>query len=178
MRTSSKAEWRSNPSNWLVADTGIEMIKTVIDEHPLKHKYWVTLNWVMSDYDWLQDNTTYEEHQQQVTSWLDYVASRQKTHLSAWCGGYLHWEKPHVHIHLLSEKPLKIQKAKEAWRHGSPHHQQIRDYEPDFTQKRSLDLEQSSVFYQYRYHRAFQGRQIHCPCKATQCRAGRCPYQQ
>lgn len=174
--TTTKSAWRANPENWLMDDLSIEFIKDSIDSNPFQYKYWVCLNYEMNDYQWSVDETDLDTRLNEVKSYLDHLSSRQNTHLAVWCGAYLEWEKPHFHLIICSEKPLKIQKAKDAWRHGRPHNQQIKIYEPNFCTERGIPAEHHCVFYLYRFHRAERARRLHCPCKKSSCRNGNCEY--
>ena len=171
-----KSLWRADQKNWMMDDLSIEFIKEAIDNHKFQYKYWVCLNYEMSDYDWLNDTKNFDDRVTELKSYLDHLASRQKNHIVSWVGAYLDWEKPHFHLVLCCEKPLKIQKAKDAWLQGRPSNQLFRDYEPDFCETRGLEPEDHCVFYTYRFHRAINTRHLHCPCKKSRCRNGNCPH--
>ena len=170
----AKRTWRSDPSNQMMDDTSIELIQQVIEDDDFEYKYVVNLSYQINDYDWLHDN---DNHDQEVKSWCDYVANRQKSHLHTYVVKNQEWEKPHYHMVVCSEKPLSIGKMKSCWKYGTTTRQVIQPYEPEVFKRLNADGDGGYVPYMYRWHRATRTRQTHCPCKHRDCRSGKCPHK-
>lgn len=172
-----KAIYRADRKNWLMDETSIELMETIIDEEKdFPYKYQVHLTYQMNDFDWLHDKSNHEKH---LKDYLDEVANKNNSHLKTKCVKNQDWEKPHFHIIIMSEKPLQHNEVLRWWKKGSPKYQSFKQYTSQSLFKSVFPnaMDGGLVKYMYRHHKTAYTRETHCPCRSNTCRKGRCPHQ-